>query len=172
VSEPADLYIWDMDMEQYVEEGLVTTQVVHRPEDPPFCFHIALIGGDQTLRALHVVSSDMNQRFSHNMLSFTWNHAEPGGDVQAYCVRFRDEEALERFLNAYMRAGWEALNQMPFEKAKSDEQAYVMSSNTEDVDMAAPEDDDEEELSVAEDLDPENGRFILTRRLRVCVLTV
>jgi hypothetical protein len=159
VSEPAEYYVWSLDLEQYTEEGPVIAQIVRRPEDSEFKTHIALLTPDgKSLRILHVVSSDMNQRFSQKMCSFTWNYRDEQGGINSFCIRFHDEESLGRFLAAYMRAGWEALHQMSFDKAKAQEQSYVMSSNTEDVEMAdVQDDDDDDEDDVLQELDPDNG---------------
>jgi hypothetical protein len=153
------LYVWNINMETYVDDNSVTAQIVHRPEDPEFTFHIALINvSDGSLRLLNTISSDMNQRFSQKMNSFTWNYPDGQGGISSFCIRFEDDEALMRFVNAFAQAGWETLHQASFAKVKEDEQAYVMSSATEDVEMADPEDDDEDEADVLHELDPENGQ--------------
>jgi hypothetical protein len=158
VSEPATLYVWDLNLETYVDDNAVTAQVVHRPEDPEFLFCIALINSsDGSLRLLNAISSDMNQRFSQKMNSFTWNYPDEQGGINSFCIRFEDDQALMRFVNAFARAGWETLHQSSFGKVKEDEAAYVMSSNTEDVEMADPEDDEDDEADVLHELDPENG---------------
>lgn len=135
-------------------------QIVHRPEDPEFKFHIMLLDRNNgSLRALHQIDSNMNQRYSQRMNSFTWNYSNDAGGISSYCVRFEGEEPLSLFVQEFMRVGWETLHQASFKKAKEEEQAYVMSSTTEDVEMADPEDDDDEdEADVAHELDPENGK--------------
>jgi hypothetical protein len=159
VSEPTKFFIYKPEMESYVEEeGIVTAQIVHRDDDPPFTFHIAIINADGSLRLLHLVSSNMNQRYSQKMLGFTWNYSDGVGGINSFCISFSDEASLSRFVHAFAQAGWETLHQSSFKKVKEEEQAYVMSATTEDVEMADPEDDDEDdEADVLHELDPENG---------------
>jgi hypothetical protein len=159
VSEPGEFYTWNKDQEQYFREGDVIIEIAHRPTDPDYVSHIAVLSSDgQNLRMLHRISGELNPRASGKMCSFTWNYSDGHGGIDSYCVRFENHEVYRRWIDLFGAAGWQDTNQMSIDKAKADEKANAMSSVTEDVEMAdADEDDSDDEADVAQELDPENG---------------
>jgi hypothetical protein len=159
VSEPGEFYTWNKDQEQYFREGDVIIEIAHRPTDPDYVSHIAVLSSDgQNLRMLHRISGELNPRASGKMCSFTWNYSDGHGGIDSYCVRFENHEVYRRWIDLFGAAGWQDTNQMSIDKAKADEKANAMSSVTEDVEMAdADEDDSDDEADVAQELDPKNG---------------
>lgn len=159
ISEPAELWIWKMPEGEYHPRGSVTAQIVQRPSDPRYVHHLAIFDSDGGESLIHPVSSDMSQRFSHTVLSFGWNHVNSEtGLNESFLLRLVDEETLDRFVQQFSGALWETSFQLPWTKLKADEQEYILSSNAdEDVVMADPETDEEEEEAIADELDPDNG---------------
>ncbi|KZT12472.1 VID27 cytoplasmic protein [Laetiporus sulphureus 93-53] len=152
ISERAELHLWDREHGYFVKQADVTAQIVQNPAAGPFAYWVVAASEQGQLLA-HQISSDMNHRWSSKVQSITWNHISDDGLQSSWCLRFESEEAFENFQKAFTVALWEFLNQYSWEKAKSDEQAYVMSSNLEDVEMRDVEDEEGEEHDVEAELD-------------------
>ncbi|EIN10470.1 VID27 cytoplasmic protein [Punctularia strigosozonata HHB-11173 SS5] len=155
VDESAELWLWEPDNEQYSKYADVTVRIVSKPE-APFAYYLVATSADGDV-LMHAITTDMSERYSAKMLSFTWCHlSERGGASSSWCLRFEGEGSFENFMDAFTKAKWETLNQVPWGKIKEDEQQYVKRANLdEDVIMADPEDDEDEEEDVANELDPD-----------------
>ncbi|KDQ64569.1 hypothetical protein JAAARDRAFT_28213 [Jaapia argillacea MUCL 33604] len=145
----AQLYLWDLQEEGFMKQADVVARIVHRP-NAGFEYLLTASNEDGQL-LMHKITSDMNQRWSHKMQSLTWNYLSENRQ-SSWCVRIEDAEAFEGFGNAFTRVLWETLHQYPWDKMKADEQAYVTSSNTEDVEMEDGEEDSEDEEDQVEDV--------------------
>ncbi|CDO75567.1 hypothetical protein BN946_scf184858.g7 [Trametes cinnabarina] len=151
-SEPAELHLWDKDRGMFVKQADVTARVAHNPAGGQYDYWL-LASTDEGQVLAHRISSDMNQKMSSRVLSVTWNNVDDRGVGNSWCLRFLTEETFNKFQLAFTRALWEAMNQWPWDKAKPDEQNYVLSSTVEDVEMKDVEDEDDEEDAVEEELD-------------------
>ncbi|RPD67184.1 VID27 cytoplasmic protein [Lentinus tigrinus ALCF2SS1-7] len=154
-AEPAELHLWNRDTGVFDKQADVIARVAQNPNGGAYDYWLVASTDDEQLLA-HKITSDMNQRLASRVLSFTWNNISESGQGNSWCLRFETEEAFEAFQKAFSRALWEGLNSSPWEKAKYEDQAYVMSSNVEDVEMKDVEEEDEEEEdedAVAEELD-------------------
>ncbi|KAI0832397.1 VID27 cytoplasmic protein [Trametes gibbosa] len=151
-TELAELHLWEKDQGVFLKQADVTARVAHNPAGGKYDYWLLASTEEGQLLA-HRISSDMNQRWSSRVLSFTWNNISDSGVGNSWCLRFDTQEAFDEFQKAFTRALWETMNQWPWEKAKFEEQSYIMSSNVEDVEMKDAEDDSDEEDAVADELD-------------------
>ncbi|KAI0774253.1 VID27 cytoplasmic protein [Fomes fomentarius] len=151
-TEQAELYLWDKDASNFIKQGDVVARVARNLSGGQYDFWL-IASTDERQVLAHRISSEMNQRMAPSVFSFTWNNVSDSGQANSWCLRFESEEAFEEFRRAFTRALWEGLNHLPWEKAKYEDQAYVISSNVEDVEMKDVEDDEDDEEAVADELD-------------------
>ncbi|THG99304.1 hypothetical protein EW026_g3013 [Hermanssonia centrifuga] len=150
VAGAAELHLWNLDASYFEKQADVIARIVEGPG--PYEYWLVASGAEGQVLA-HRIDSQLNQRWSSKVLSFTWNHIGETGRQSSWCFRFEEQSDYEAFLLAFTKTLWESLNQYSWDKAKSDEQAYVISSNTEDVEMRDVEDDSDEEDAVLEELE-------------------
>lgn len=155
IQKEAILYLWDASQGQFENQGVLMASIVKRP-DEPFSFYLTA-HNDERLLLTHLISSNMNPKWTHRMLSITWNmlNADNTGGT-SWCFRFASEEDYTVMAEMFVRCLWETLHQTPWEKIKQDEQRYVMSSN-EDVEMKDVSDEEDEEGEVLEELEVDKG---------------
>ncbi|KAL1946822.1 hypothetical protein VTO73DRAFT_14926 [Trametes versicolor] len=151
-TELAELHLWDKDQSLFLKEADVTARVANNPAGGKYDYWL-VASTDEGQMLAHRISSEMNQRWSTRVLSLTWNNISENGVGNSWCLRFDTQEAFDEFQRAFTRAQWEAMNQWPWEKAKFEEQSYVMSSQTEDVEMKDVEDEEDDEEAIAQELD-------------------
>ncbi|KAF7301722.1 hypothetical protein MIND_00737800 [Mycena indigotica] len=151
VEKETDLFYWDHEQNAFVEHGPVTARVL---KGDAFNSWLTASSGDDQLLA-HKISSDMNQRWSTKMRSLTWNHRGDDQNMTSWVLRFRSLEDFEVVQPIFTQALWEMLYQTAWGKMKPDEQNYVLSSNTEDVEMADVSDEEEEEEQIESELVPD-----------------
>ncbi|KAH7887687.1 VID27 cytoplasmic protein-domain-containing protein [Phlebopus sp. FC_14] len=152
--EDAQFFLWDLDAEGFVSASdvVVIAKIV---KDMSTVFNYWLVAtSDEGDLVMHHVASDMNPRWAPKTLSLTWN-CNLEGTYSSWAFQFTSKEAYESFKLAFAQASWETLHQTPWSKIKPDEQVYVMSSTTEDVEMRDAEDDEEDEEEVLSELDPD-----------------
>ncbi|KAK2466258.1 hypothetical protein APHAL10511_001900 [Amanita phalloides] len=152
-TEEADLYYWDS-KEGFLPLGSVTGQVVQF-EGTTFDYWL-VIKNDKGHVLAHKITSEMNQRWSHKMLSFTWNYFEDDTIPRSCLLHFANQSNHQRMMEIIMRCLWEFLHQEEWRKAKADEQKYVLSAN-EDVEMKDVDEDEEDEDEVLSELDVEDS---------------
>ncbi|KAI0750701.1 VID27 cytoplasmic protein [Daedaleopsis nitida] len=150
-AEQAELYLWDRQSGMFVNQGDVIARVAKNLAGGQYEYWLEA-SAEQGQVFAHKISSEMNQRLAQHVLSFTWNNITDAGQANSWCLRFDSAEAYEAFKKAFTQASWEGLNQIPWAKAKYEDQAYVMSSN-EDVEMRDVEDEEDDEEAVAGELD-------------------
>ncbi|KAJ7068324.1 VID27 cytoplasmic protein-domain-containing protein [Mycena amicta] len=141
VEKEADMFFWDHDVMAFVEHGPVTARILKG--DGFTSWLTASADGDQLLA--HKICSEMNQRWSTKMHSFTWNNWGEDGSMTSWVLRFRSLEDYEQVQPIFTQALWEMLYQTAWGKMKPDEQSYVLSAN-EDIVMADASDEEEEEI--------------------------
>ncbi|TFK75851.1 VID27-domain-containing protein [Pluteus cervinus] len=152
VEQPAELYLWDGPNEDFIPQGNVIARIVQRPGNG---FEYWMLSSNEQGDLLaHRISSEMNQRWSHKMLSLTWNYIQADGSGQSWLFRFLEEDTFGAFLQMFTQCLWESLHQSPWGKAKADEQNYAISAN-EDVEMLDVENEDDDEDEVLSELDPD-----------------
>ncbi|CCM01608.1 uncharacterized protein FIBRA_03668 [Fibroporia radiculosa] len=154
IAEPAELHLWDRIDGYFLKQADVIAHIAQKPSDGAFNFWLGATtreGGTQLLA--HTIQSEMNHRWATKLRSFTWNNQNEKGEQSSWCLRFETSEGFERFQSMFTRALWEGLNHQSWEKAKPDEQAYVLSSNVEDVEMQDVENDEDDEDDVENELD-------------------
>jgi VID27 PH-like domain len=165
IDQRAELFLWNRDDGFFVREAAVSAKIVQR-KDASFSFFLTATGQEGQLLA-HRISSQMMQRWSPATWSITWNNVNENGNQSSWCLRFESHESFELFRAEFTRRAWESLNQTSWDKVKvarkqfsrygtrphplqENEQAYVLSANVEDVEMAVETDDDEEEAVLDE----------------------
>ncbi|KAG5649004.1 hypothetical protein DXG03_000353 [Asterophora parasitica] len=156
----AELYLWDPPNEDFINQGIVTAGI-RSQRNAPFAYWLTA-SNDSGILLAHRISPDMYQRFSHKMLSLTWNHQGDDGVQDSWLFRFNEEDFGE-VVQKFTECLWETLHQTPWSKLKADEQKYAMDAN-EDVEMLDVNDEDEED-EVESELDPDEGMSY--RRLTV-----
>lgn len=112
----AELYLWDFAAGDFRNDGVVTARVTEQ-EDAPYTYWLSA-SNEQGLVLAHKISSEMNQRFSHKMFAFTWNHISDAGAQSSWLFRFPTEEDYNRLLQIYTQALWQTNHQMPWSKIK------------------------------------------------------
>ncbi|KAF9453087.1 VID27-domain-containing protein [Macrolepiota fuliginosa MF-IS2] len=142
LTKEALLYLWDTANGQFDSQGVVMARILRRTDEAFNYWLSTNIDGNMLLA--HQISSDMNPKWTHRMLSITWNNLNSDGSGSSWCLRFATEEDYSAMAGLFVQCLWETLHQVPWNKIKEDEQRYVMSS-TEDVEMADVTEDDEEE---------------------------
>ncbi|KAK7695867.1 hypothetical protein QCA50_000505 [Cerrena zonata] len=153
IAAPAKLHLWKREGGFFVHQDDVIAQIVQMPNAGPFDYWLLATAEDARRVLSHKISSDMNERWATKLSSMTWNHLSDSGFQSSWCLMFSGADEFEQFKYAFTRALWETANEYSWEKAKADEQAYIMSSATEDIEMADVENDSDEEDAVAEELD-------------------
>lgn len=154
ISQEGHIFSWNLEVEGFVaeREEVVVAKIVERT---PSNFNYWLMVTDEDGDFVsHKISSDMNPRWSQKTSSLTWNYAN-GGRYDSWALQLASAEAYDAFKTAFAQCLWETLHGVDFRKAKPDEQAYVISSTTEDVEMRDVEDEDEDEEEVESELDPD-----------------
>ncbi|KAH9943458.1 VID27 cytoplasmic protein [Epithele typhae] len=149
----AELHLWDPEQSTYEKEADVVVRIAQNTARGQYYYQLVALDEHQRPLVAQDVTTDMNARLAARVLSFTWNQQDSNGIGKSWCVRFEEEEPYKEFTAAFARALWEGGNQLPWAKAKFEDQNYVMSSNAEDVEMRDVEDDEDEEDAVAEELD-------------------
>ncbi|KAF9226528.1 VID27-domain-containing protein [Gyrodon lividus] len=152
--EQAYFFVWDLDADGFVSvhDELLDAKIVERTSGDYNHWLVATC--DEGDLIMHKIASDMNPRWSPKTHSLTWNY-NVEGTYGSWALQFTAKEAYDNFKVAFARASWEMLHCTPWTKIKADEQAYVVSSATEDVEMRDAEDEEEDEEEVLSELDPD-----------------
>ncbi|EPQ59431.1 VID27-domain-containing protein [Gloeophyllum trabeum ATCC 11539] len=141
IEEEGELYWWNTNTEMFDIECEGVLRIVQRSQFDYFL----VAASDKSQVLAHKIVPEINQRWSRKVNSLTWNAVSESGAQSSYCFRFLTVDAYERFSAAFTRALWESLHQFSWDKMKADEQSYVLSSNTEDVEMKDVDEEDEED---------------------------
>ncbi|KAF8138516.1 VID27 cytoplasmic protein-domain-containing protein [Boletus edulis] len=150
----AYFFVWDLEADGFVSalDEVLDAKIIKRTSGD-YNYWIAATCDEGDL-VMHKIASDMNPRWSQQTHSLTWNYKMEGA-YGSWAFQFATPEGYTRFKAAFTRAAWETLHRVPWTKIKPDEQAYVMSSNSEDVEMHDGEDEEGDEEEVLSELDPD-----------------
>ncbi|EKM59236.1 uncharacterized protein PHACADRAFT_136651 [Phanerochaete carnosa HHB-10118-sp] len=152
----AQLHLFDKGSYSFEFQFEGVAQIVRPASGPAFTFFLCIWrDGDKVL--LHRVDSNMNQRWALRTHSLTWNYVAESGHQSSWSIALMHDADYEPFKEMFTRAMWESLHEESWGKAKSDEQAYVMSATQdEDVVMQDVEDDSDDEGDVVDELGKES----------------
>lgn len=114
--EEAELYFWDMVQEGFRNDGIVIARI-SQDKDTQFGYWLTA-SNDNGILLAHPISSDMNQRFSHKMLSLTWNHLTEDNSQSSWLFRFQTQEDFGNLVTTFTKCLWETLHQIPWGKIK------------------------------------------------------
>lgn len=105
------------------------------------------------------VVADLNPVFNFEYLSFIFNHYAQDGSAFSWLLRFPSQESEERFQEGLMRALWEQLNELRWDKVKEPDREYVLDA-FQDLTMEDPqsEEQDEAEAEAEDEEDEEDGQ--------------
>jgi len=147
VSKTAELYLWDQEDGHFLKQADVLGSINSRSSGYD---HWITASTDSQQLLSHKIGSDLNARWSTKLTSVTWNHTTSLGHLSSWCMKFEGPEDFKEFQDAYSACLYEAINAVSWQKAKADEQAYLMSSlGSEDIEMGDAESDDEDAVESA-----------------------
>lgn len=115
-SEEAELYLWDMEKENFDLQGEVTAHIA-QPTGVPFEYWL-VASTSEGHQLAHKITTEMNQRWSTKMLSVTWNHFDDVNFASSWLFRFKTPEGYLTFKNTFTQAQWEGLHQVSWDKMK------------------------------------------------------
>jgi VID27 PH-like domain/VID27 N-terminal region len=115
ITKEAEIYQWNFEREEFDNDGIVHAQVC-RKRDNPFSYWIVAATDEGVLLA-HEICPETNPRWSHRMLTVTWNHMG-GPSPSSWLFRFTEEEDYTTFMGMFIRAQWESLHRVPWTKMK------------------------------------------------------
>lgn len=113
---PAELYLWDMEKEEFEIQNTVNAQIA-QPTGVPFEYWL-VASTDEGQELAHKITSEMNPRWSTKMLSITWNMFTDHGAASSWLFRFTTPEGYLQFKNVFTQASWEGLHQIHWGKVK------------------------------------------------------
>ncbi|KAH8113276.1 VID27-domain-containing protein [Phellopilus nigrolimitatus] len=148
----AELYLWDQNDGHFLKQDDIYAGIA-KPPSSNFDFVITATTSQGQQLLAHELTSDLNARWSQKLASLTWNHTNDQGLISSWCFKFETLEDFKEFQELYGSCMYESLNHSSWQKAKADEQQYVMSSYDNDVEMRDVEDDEEEEDLVEDALE-------------------
>ncbi|KAL4076045.1 VID27 cytoplasmic protein-domain-containing protein [Scleroderma citrinum] len=154
IQEDAQFFVWDVEIDGFVSahDGILHAKIVERTSND-YNYWLTATSEEGDL-IMHKIASDMNPRWSPKTQSVTWNY-HVNGVYGSWALQLTSNEAYEKFKAAFARASWETLHRVPFNKIKSDEQAYVISATNEDVEMHDAQSEEEDEEEIVSELDPD-----------------
>lgn len=89
------------------------------------------------------MEAEMNPVFNYEQKCFIWNYYDDDESAYSWLLKFVDIPITEKFQEGVMRALWERLNELKWQKQKEDDRDYLMSIQ-EDAQMEDVEEDPEE----------------------------
>ena len=112
----AELYFWDTEVQEFRNEGIINAQLF-KQTNANYVYWLTA-SNDKGILLTHRIHSSMNQRFSHKMLSLTWNHLGDHNSQSSWLFRFHSEEDFGNALQTFTQCLWESLHQIPWGKIK------------------------------------------------------
>jgi hypothetical protein len=116
IAEEAELYLWDMEKEEFNLQSEVTAQIAQPTGVAYEYWLIASTSDGQELA--HKITSEMNQRWSTKTLSITWNNFSDHNFASSWLFRFKTPEGYLLFKNVFTQAMWEGLHLTSWDKVK------------------------------------------------------
>ena len=114
-TQEAEFYYWEDD-KGFLPQGPVTAQVI-QSEDSVFDYVLVVKNDDRSILK-HKITSDMNQRWSHHMMSLTWNYFGEDGAPRSCLLHFLNQTDFRRMMEIITKCLWEFLHQEEWRKAK------------------------------------------------------
>ncbi|KAG9040208.1 hypothetical protein FRB95_000137 [Tulasnella sp. JGI-2019a] len=166
LSEEAELLWFDYEQDAFAVQGMVDINIVASLQGR---FNYFLVAEEEDFKVLaHELSPHLNCKWSKKFLSFRWNYQPENLALTAWCVRFADEEAYDRFRDQVNRCLWETVNDISWDKAKKEDTSYAAETyrdqDVEMQDVEGVEEDEEDEVvdaleeSSEEEEEPQTGR--------------
>jgi hypothetical protein len=116
ITSEAELYLWDFEEAEFKNNGIVLARLCRKYDDP-FSYWIVAATDEGTLLA-HTLTADTNPKWSHHMLSLTWNNVSDSGRPNSWLFRWKDEDDYSNYMTTFIRAQWESAHRMPWDKIK------------------------------------------------------
>lgn len=150
--ERAELHLFDFPSGSFMLQNPSVTATVS--EVGKWQYWLQISGDDREWLGQPVIA-DINPVFNFEYLSFIFNHYTEDGSAYSWLLRFKDQEAEERFQEGLMQALWEQLNETKWTKTTDDDRQYVLEAfqdlTMEDAENVAKEGEEEEEVEEVED---------------------
>jgi hypothetical protein len=124
IAQEAELYLWDMDKEEFDLQGEVTAQIA-QPTGVPFEYWL-VASNSEGQELAHKITSEMNQRWSAKTSSITWNHFSDHNIASSWLFRFKSPEGYLLFKNTFTQVMWEGLHQTSWAKVKVSTQLWKL----------------------------------------------
>ena len=147
VKERAELHLFDFQSGAFILQDPSITAVVS--EVGTWEYWLQIEGQDKDWLGQPIVA-DINPVFNYEYLSFIFNHYTDDGAAYSWLLRFETQETLGEFHGGLMRALWEHLNEAKWNKAKEDDQQYVLDA-FQDLTVEDEPETQEEEIEEVED---------------------
>ncbi|PWN41709.1 VID27-domain-containing protein [Ceraceosorus guamensis] len=147
ITTTADLYIYDPDQGLFMtrEKG-VTAEVF---ESGRFLYSL-LVSTPDKVWVEQPMTAEMNMSFAAREKSAVWNFFDSDRACYSWLLRFSDADRFDEFQRGFARLLWEALNEDKWEKAKVEEQKYVIGAYDEDAVMSDAQQSDGDDRSETE----------------------
>lgn len=149
-AENAELHFFDFPSGAFVLQDSSVTATVTEVGDWQYWLSVQGSEGRDWLGV--PVIADINPVFNFEFLSFIFNQFSDDGSAYSWLLRFKDQQALERFQEGLLRSLWEQLNEIKWTKVKDAERDYVAEAFA-DIAMedAPPMEEEEEEEAGTEE---------------------
>ena len=121
-AENAELHFFDFPSGSFVLQDASVTATV--TEVGNWQYWLSVEGKDRDWLGVPVVA-DINPVFNFEFLSFIFNQFSEDGCAYSWLLRFKDQASLGRFQEGLLRALWEQLNEIKWNKVKKTERDYV-----------------------------------------------
>ncbi|KAI2627806.1 VID27-domain-containing protein [Hypoxylon sp. NC1633] len=158
--EIGELHFFDFPSGAFVLQDSSVTAQVSDIGNWNYWLHIA--SKDRQWLGIPVIA-DINPVFNFEFLSFIFNQFTEDGSAYSWLLRFKDNKTLERFQDGLMRALWEQLNELKWNKVKEQDRQYVLDAfedlNMEDAPIEEEEEEEEPEVEEPENDAPQSEHY-------------
>jgi hypothetical protein len=144
VESVAELHLFDFPSGTFVLQDADVAANVVITDQKRFEYDLQITGKERPWLTQPIIA-ELNPVFNFEYLSFIFNHYLEDGSAYSWLLRFRDQEALEKFQEGIMQALWERLNQVKWQKAKEQDREYVLEAFQDLTMEDAPDAEEEEE---------------------------
>lgn len=141
-AEVCELHFYDFPSGSFIQQSDSVTATVSEVGKWQYWLHLG--NKDRDWIGIPVVA-DINPVFNFEFLSFIFNQFAPDGSAYSWLLRFKDQPTLERFQEGLLRALWEQLNEVKWEKIKEKERDYVVDAFADLAMEDVPEEEEPEE---------------------------
>ncbi len=148
-----ELYLFDVEVETFVlQEKSVTVDIA---EGGPFDYWLIVRQGAIPFISVPL-DAEMVPQLEPTTHAFMFTYKPLEGAGTTWCIRFGDAPAFAQWKEAFTQYMWEGRHQIPWAKAKADEQKYVEQAyeDVEMEDVSGQRDEEDEEEEEEEDVAP------------------